>query len=184
MTVLVAYPPWAWDDSLPGERGLAEKARPLTAEQISLTPLPTRMQPDSVLFLWRPASRLSDALYVAARWGFTPKTELVWLKRTANGARAFGMGHVLRGEHETCLVCTMGRPGAPSSRSVRSTFEAYAPSMELPDEFYELVHELYPSHTLYDRVTQRWDQGWLRHTTSKHSVRPPSTPSTRPPARA
>jgi N6-adenosine-specific RNA methylase IME4 len=96
-------------------------------------------------------------------WEFTPKTEIVWIKQTTTGKRAFGMGRIVRGEHEICMVGTRGRPQV-SSRSVRSTFAAPSVPYGKPDEFYSLVHELYPLATWYDRTNKAWNQGWKKFT--------------------
>ncbi len=90
-----------------------------------------------------------EALDVARMWGFTVKTEIVWLKKTAHGNRWFGMGRVLRAEHETCLVATRGRPNI-LSHSVRSTFVTEFEGLsapvgrhsEKPEAFYRAVESL------------------------------------------
>lgn len=104
-------------------------------------PLPS-LADDCTLFLWRVAAMQQEALDVMAAWGFTLKTELVWLKRTCTGQRWFGMGRTVRAEHEVCLVGTRGRP-VTRSRSVRSTFEAVAGRhSEKPAIFYDLIESL------------------------------------------
>jgi N6-adenosine-specific RNA methylase IME4 len=176
MTIFTADPPWKFDDSLPGSRGSSAHLHPLTLEQIKHTELPP-MDPDSVLFLWRPPSRLGDALAVCEAWGFTPKTEGAWVKTTVHGKRAFGMGHILRGEHETYIVAVRGRPEV-ADRSVRSTFSAPQQPFSKPDEFYDIVAKLYPGHTWYDRTARAWHGGWNLHARGKApSVRPPAAPS-------
>lgn len=162
-SVLTADIPWSWDDSLPGDRGAEDNLRvTLTLEQACGVRLPP-LEPDAVCFLWRPASRLADALAVMQAWGFAPKTEVVWVKQTSKGNRAFGMGHIVRGEHETCLIGVRGRPSV-HSRSVRSTFTAPMNPYSKPHEFYSLVHELYPEGTWYDRTSKAWGQGWKKYT--------------------
>jgi N6-adenosine-specific RNA methylase IME4 len=53
-----------------------------------------------------------------------------------------GMGHYVRGSHETCILATRGRFKV-RSRAVRSVFEARrGRHSEKPDEFYALVEEL------------------------------------------
>ena len=171
MTILTADPTWAWNDKLPGERGAAAHLLTQTVEQIAHTELPL-LDPDSVLFLWRPASRLEDALYVCRAWGFEYKTEIVWLKTTVSGKRAFGMGTITRGEHETCIVATRGRPTV-LDHSVRSTFSAQQQPFAKPDEFYDIVARLYQgqtaAHTWYDRTAQQWAAGWRVHQAAKRA---------------
>jgi N6-adenosine-specific RNA methylase IME4 len=165
MTILTADPPWSWGDKLPGERGASAHLLPQTQETLEATPLPP-LEPDSVLFLWRPASRLGDALAVAEAWGFTPKTELVWLKTTTTGKRHMGMGRILRGEHETVLIATRGKP-IVDSRSVRSTFSAPSVPYGKPPEFAGIVESLYPGQTWFDRTAAHWTAGWVLHVAEK-----------------
>jgi N6-adenosine-specific RNA methylase IME4 len=92
-----------------------------------------------------------EALDVASAWGFTVKTELIWLKKTVNGKRWFGMGRITRAEHETCLIATRGRPEM-LNHSIRSTFVTdldvtglSAPigrHSEKPEQFYSIVEQL------------------------------------------
>jgi N6-adenosine-specific RNA methylase IME4 len=141
--VLVADPPWAFGDSLPGEgRGATKHYTVMATDAIERFPLPALAE-NAVLFLWRVAAMQDDALRVCRAWGFTLKTELVWLKRTSRGKRHFGMGRIVRAEHETCLIGTRGRPST-RDRSTRSTFEAaVGRHSEKPDAFYDVVERLY-----------------------------------------
>lgn len=162
LTVMTVDAPWSWNDKLPGGRGADEHMpKSLSTEQIAATRLPP-LTDDAVLFLWRPASRLGDALEVCLAWGFTPKTEIVWIKRTATGKRHFGMGRIVRGEHEICMVATRGKPQVVN-KSVRSTFEAESVPYGKPPEFYALVHELYPHAIWWDRTNKGWSQGWKQY---------------------
>lgn len=141
--VLVADPPWKFNDTLPGNdtRGAADNYRVLSVQEIEEFPLP-EMLPDSTLFLWRVASMQYEALRVMGSWGFELKTELVWLKKTKNGKRWFGMGRTVRAEHETCLIGTRGRP-ITLDLSIRSTFEApVGRHSEKPEEFFRIVERL------------------------------------------
>ncbi len=157
--VLVADPPWRFSDRLPGNgRGAAKHYSTLSQVDILRFPLPPLAR-DAVLFLWRVSSMQAEALDVARVWGFTVKTELVWRKQTATGKRHFGMGRIVRAEHETCLVATRGRI-TPKVRTVRSTFRApVGRHSEKPERFYELVEELFdgPYVELFARRQRR---GW------------------------
>ena len=140
--VLVADPPWQFNDKLPGEtRGAAKQYDVLDLQAIKDFRLPI-LADDAWLFMWRVSSMVEDAYDVCRCWGFTPKTELVWLKRTVNGKRHFGMGRYLRAEHESCIVATRGRV-QPLVRNVRTTFEAaVGRHSEKPLVFYDIVEQL------------------------------------------
>jgi site-specific DNA-methyltransferase (adenine-specific) len=141
-SVLIADPPWKFDDGLPGKRGVRHKYKPLTVQQIIEYPLPP-MHRDAILFLWRVASQQRAALDVAAAWGFEERAELVWNKLTRTGKRHYGMGHFVRMEHEVCLIMVRGRPKILDPNQ-RSTFDAFASGhySRKPDEFYEIVKRM------------------------------------------
>jgi len=140
--VVLADPPWPFRDGLPGPgRGAASHYRTLSIADLCAYPLPP-LEVDCTLFLWRVAAMQQEALEVMAAWGFVPKTEVVWVKRTATGQRWFGMGRTVRAEHEVCLIGTRGRP-VTRDRSVRSTFEAAAGvHSRKPDCFYGVIEAL------------------------------------------
>lgn len=140
--VLVADPPWSFDDELPGEtRGAAKNYKTMSVEEICRFPLPP-MYESSTLFLWRVASMQKEALQVIDAWDFSLKTELVWKKLTVNGKRFFGMGRTVRAEHEVCLVATSGKP-VTLDKSIRSVFEApVGRHSEKPAEFFSIVEKL------------------------------------------
>ncbi len=159
--VLVADPPWLFDDKLPGKGRGAMKYYPcMDTTDLQLFPLPP-MRDDAYLFLWRVAAMPMAALRVCEAWDFVPKTELIWRKQTATGKRWFGMGRHLRAEHETCIVATRGSP-KPLTRSMRSVFDAPALKSQhsaKPDAFYKLVEDfaLGPYIELFARRRRR---GW------------------------
>lgn len=143
-SVVVADPPWRFSDALPGKgRGASAHYPTLSIPEIMRFPLPP-IANNAVLFLWRVASQVPEAYKVCEAWGFTPKTEIVWVKRTETGKRWFGMGRYTRAEHETCIVAVRGKP-ATKSRSIRSTFEAAVPGgrhSAKPEAFFDLVEQL------------------------------------------
>jgi N6-adenosine-specific RNA methylase IME4 len=156
---LVADPPWRFGDSLPGRgRGASKHYECMGVEDIAAFPLP-EMQRDAYLLLWRVAAMPDEALWVCRAWGFAPKSEIVWLKRTRTGKVHFGMGHHVRAAHESCVVAVRGKP-KPLSRSVRSVFEApVGRHSEKPDAFYRLVEELCPGPRV-ELFARRRRPGW------------------------
>jgi N6-adenosine-specific RNA methylase IME4 len=107
-----------------------------------------------------------DALDVCKAWGFTPKSELVWIKTTKTSGPdlgtsklAFGMGHQVRGAHETCIIATRGKC-PPRSRSVRSVF--FAPvgiHSAKPDVFFEIVEAMHEGPYV-ELFARRHRTGW------------------------
>jgi N6-adenosine-specific RNA methylase IME4 len=165
--VIVADPPWPFKDKLPGRtRGAARHYSCMSVEDICRFPLPL-LADDAVLLLWRVAAMQQEALDVIRMWGFKPvKTEIVWLKKSVNGSRWFGMGHILRAEHEICLVGTRGHPQV-LNHSTRTTFmtdftglsAAVGRHSEKPERFYTIIESLFagPYAELFAR---RQRPGW------------------------
>lgn len=166
--VLCADPGWPFDDALPGDtRGAEKNYAVMTIEDIKNFPLPS-LADDCTLFLWRVASMQQEALDVVKAWGFTVKTEIVWLKKTINGRRWFGMGRTVRAEHEICLVATRGRPET-INKSIRSTFTTefdfeglsalVGRHSEKPEAFYQIIEALRTGPYL-ELFARRQRPGW------------------------
>jgi N6-adenosine-specific RNA methylase IME4 len=157
--VLCADPPWQFGDKLPGPGRGAEKHYPcMPVEALESFPLPP-LATDAVLFLWRVASMQDEALRVMKAWGFKLKTEIVWKKLTKTGKRHFGMGRIVRAEHEVCLVGTRGRPEC-LLHNVRSTFEAQVGRHSAkPEVFYDIVESLYAGPYV-ELFARRERAGW------------------------
>ena len=140
---ITADPPWRMKDPLPGPKRGASKFYPtMTIGELCVMPLPP-IADDAHLFLWRLASMQEEALELVRAWGFAPKAEVVWVKKTVNDKRWFGMGRQVRMEHEVCLIATRGRPKV-KSHSIRSVLEARAGAhSEKPEQFYaDIVQKL------------------------------------------
>ena len=171
--VLCADPPWKFRDKLPGDGRGAEKNYPcMTVEELCAFELPP-LAPDCYLFMWRVSSMVEEAYRVVRAWGFTPKSEIVWQKLTANGKPWFGMGRTVRASHETAIIAVRGKP-KPLSMSIRSTFatdeDAFdAPPLSAiarkekhsakPEEFYDLVERLAPGPYV-ELFARRQRPGW------------------------
>lgn len=157
--VLVVDPPWLFGDPLPGKnRGASKNYACLTVEQLCAFELPPT-EPDAFLFLWRVSSQVEEAYRVLRAWGWVPKTEIVWKKKTVRGMRHFGMGRIVRAEHETCIVATRGRPQRKVA-NIRSVIEAPVGAHSAkPEAFYDLVEALAPG-PYFDVFARRKRPGW------------------------
>lgn len=165
---VLADPPWQFGDKLPGpSRGAERNYATLSEDELrgflaaTLARMDLSLAKDATLYLWRVASMQEEALAVMRAWGFVPKAEVVWLKKTSTGKRWFGMGRTVRMEHEVCLI---GKRGSPlvKSKSIRSTFEAkYMRHSGKPDAFYGIVESLSegPYLELFARERR---EGWLQ----------------------
>jgi N6-adenosine-specific RNA methylase IME4 len=163
--VIVADPPWRFSDSLPGEtRGAGKQYATMSAEEIARYPLPP-IADAALLFLWRVSSMQQEALGVARAWGFCVKTELVWVKTSSTGEKLhMGMGRILRGAHETCLVAAFGKYAERVlDKGIRTVLLApVGAHSEKPDEFYDVVERLFegPRCELFARKVR---PGWTQY---------------------
>jgi len=147
--VLIVDPPWSHGDQLPGKkRGAKKHYKCMSLSEIVRMSLPP-IHDDAVLFLWRVSSMVEEAYQVVRAWDFVPKSEIVWNKTVPSDATgekdALGMGHIVRGSHETCIVARRGKLIKPMSKSERTSFRApRTEHSEKPEEFYRIVERLYP----------------------------------------
>lgn len=166
--VLCADPPWMFNDKLPGEgRGAERNYRCMSTYDIQRFPLPP-LADDCVLALWRVAVLQQSALDVVRAWKFTLGGEIVWLKKTTEGRRWFGMGRIVRAEHEICLLARRGR-NITRDHSVRSTFKTdvdfsglsarVGAHSEKPEEFYKIIESLFPG-PYCELFARRHRPGW------------------------
>lgn len=142
--MIVADPPWPMHGGGKCKRGVDKHYKLMSLPDIKqyLVQQGFVIDKSAYLFLWRVTSLQRECYDVIDDWGFTAKTELVWVKKTTKGNRHFGMGHHLRAEHETCVVATKGSPKV-LVKNIRSTFDAkIGRHSEKPDEFFRIVEAL------------------------------------------
>lgn len=175
---VVIDPPWKFNDKLPGKKRGAEKhyktqtveemGKTITSWRLSHTSIPTAFN-----ILWRVASMQREALELVDRLSLVVKSEIVWVKtpkRTGVQASSlpeprlhFGMGRYVRNCHEVALICTPKGSRTPRvlNHSTRSVF--FAPvgeHSEKPQEFYDLVSNLFPGPYL-DLYARKSRPGWI-----------------------
>lgn len=95
---------------------------------------------NAVLFLWAVNCLLPEALQVIEAWGFTYKTNLVWVKP------GIGLGYWTRNRHELLLFATRGQIDLPEPKQrPDSVVEANrARHSQKPNLVYELIETAYP----------------------------------------
>jgi N6-adenosine-specific RNA methylase IME4 len=159
--VLLCDPPWLFSDRLPGGgRGASKHYACLTLEQIKAFPLPP-LADDAALVLWRVAAMVPEAYEVVKAWGFTAKSEIVWVKVRAYGSKQLriGMGRSVRNCHEVAIVATRGRPVRQSASEPSVIFAPRGEHSRKPLAVHRLIERLYPGpyHELFAR---RAVSGW------------------------
>jgi N6-adenosine-specific RNA methylase IME4 len=82
----------------------------MSIDWLSNLPIGDLAAPDAGLALWVYGPMLCEALELVERWGFEYKSDFcTWVKTTANGTPAFGMGYLTRKCTEQVLYATRGR---------------------------------------------------------------------------
>ncbi len=174
--VVVADPAWKFGDKLPGKgRGAEKHYNVMPTEQICMLQLPP-IADDAILFLWRVAGMQEDALAVMHMWGFTLKSEIVWVK-TKDGVviedwepvieeeLAFGMGRYTRHCHEVCLIGTRGRAATKvvKNHAIRSVFFAEREEhSKKPEKFFSLVEKMVDGEGPFlELFARRQRAGWV-----------------------
>ena len=183
--LIMADPPWAFGDKLPGNtRGAARNYDTLTVTQLCNTYKLPPVADDAVLFLWKVAA-IPEWLDVCRAWGFVPKAELVWVKigiplktQYMDGLTtdlvtvpgfpcvqfsklAFGMGRRVRNCHEVCVIAQRGKGLEVADRAIRSVF--FAPLREhsrKPDEAYRIAERMYPTANRVEVFSRQQRPGW------------------------
>jgi N6-adenosine-specific RNA methylase IME4 len=118
--VILADPPWSWRAF--SDKGLARSPQRhypcLPAEAIMALPVAELADPQGCLLaLWATAPMLPQAMATMAAWRFGYVTQAVWVKTTARGSPAMGLGYVLRNAHELLLLGTRGTVAYGPGRS-------------------------------------------------------------------
>ena len=176
-TVLVADPPWGFEDKLRQsavKRGSADNYPTLSIEDIAALPVQTVMASSAVCCLWTPASLLAEGLRLLQAWDFVHKQVWVWIKTTKNRCvlddgtprLAFGMGRLARNASEYILVGVRGdRPGdlygQVQDHSTRNVFFSPAtPHSAKPECVQDALERMLPAAPKLEMFARRNRQGW------------------------
>lgn len=155
---VVADPPWAYDDDLPGG-GRGANAHYDTLHYGSVMGMGPQVQKVTALsahlWLWTTNSFLDESFDVARSWGFDPKTLVTWVKVTDEPEtlpherdepisvnERIGMGHYLRGVTEHCLFATKGNRSTNRNDAPNVVFAERDEHSAKPDKVYRLIESL------------------------------------------
>lgn len=161
--LIYADPPWKYDNSSDSVNGAADKQYPtLTVEEIRDLSDPRGRgvsdlaSPASILYMWTTNAFLSDALGVAAAWGFEYKSNHVWVKDLQ------GTGFWTRARHELLLICTKGDV-IPPHESIRPDSVIQEPARghsQKPESVYEMLEKLYADMPRIELFAREKREGW------------------------
>jgi len=150
--VIYADPPWHYNMKSRG----AENHYPVI-DELELTKLEIPFAKDSILFLWATNAKLKEALTIMASWGFTYKTNLVWVKNK------IGTGFYVRGKHELLLIGRKGDIPTPmeATRPASVIQEDIQEHSKKPDMVYELIESMYPNRKYLELFARQTREGWV-----------------------
>jgi len=111
-TCIYSDPPWKYGNQ--STRASTDNHySTMTIDEICKEPIAELSKDKSILFLWTTASFLPDSFKVLEAWGFTYKSNMVWVKPQ------MGIGNYVRVSHEHLLIATKGgyRPDGKNQMS-------------------------------------------------------------------
>lgn len=151
--VIYADPPWKYEFSETESRSLENHYPQMDLDDICKLPIQTT--DDAILFLWGTSPKLEEALKVMRSWGFTYKTNMVWIKDK------IGMGYYARQRHELLLIGTKGKIGVPDPKD-RPDSVINAPRTEHSEKpgMYEVIERMYPYRKYIELFARNSRKGW------------------------
>ena len=156
--VLYADPPWFYSANHLDDYGPAERHYPtMKIEELCDLPVKDLADDDAVLFLWATSPLLEQAFKVVNAWGFSYKASFVWYKVKHN------YGHYNSVRHELLLLCTRGSCPPDVSTLINSvvTLERSDKHSEKPEEFRQIIDQLYPKGPRVELFARDPVAGWV-----------------------
>lgn len=150
--VILADPPWKYDINTRGSPD--DHYDVMDDESIYNMKIPGAK--DCVLFMWGTAPKLPEALQVIESWGFTYKTNMVWIKDK------IGTGYYFRGKHELLFVAVKGNPLIPeeSDRPESVLIAPRTKHSKKPQEVYEIIERMYPNSKYLELFARNSRKNW------------------------
>lgn len=158
--ILYADPPWHYGDSgvtiSANYGGTKWHYKTMTNEQLVELPIVDLAATNAVLFLWVTSPKLDEVWDIITSWGFEYKTSFVWDKVRHN----FGYYNSVR--HEFLLICGRGSstPDIKKLYDSVQVIERSAKHSEKPEEFRQIIDELYPVGKRIELFARSEYPGW------------------------
>lgn len=162
-SVIVADPPWRYNDKSKHRGGAERHYETMSAEQIAYLPIQNISLPDCALFIWTTWPQLPCALEVIKAWGFKYKTcAFDWVKRNKKSNSFFwGMGHWTRSNTEPCLLAVRGKPSRVDKGVHQVLYEPVSEHSSKPDEaLYRIESLMGMKSTRIELFARRVMPGW------------------------
>jgi len=161
--VVLADPPWRYDNTSARRYAARHYDGDLTVAQIAALPIGDLAAKDAALFLWVTMAHLPDAFAVMEAWGFTYRTTaFTWVKLNRDGTPFMGLGNYTRANAELCLLGLRGKPKRQARDVQQIVLACRREHSRKPDQVYERIMRLFdgPYIELFSR--QAWP-GWATY---------------------
>lgn len=149
-STIIADPPWRFQNATgkvaPEHRRLLRYPT-MELHEIMELPVSRLASAQSHLYLWVPNALLMEGLQVMKSWGFTYKSNLVWMKiRKDGGPDGRGVGFYFRNVTELVLFGVRGsmRTLKPGRTQVNVLATRKREHSRKPDEIYDIVESCSP----------------------------------------
>lgn len=166
-STILADPPWQFQNrtgKMAPEHKRLLRYPTMEIKEIVDLPVSKLAAAQSHLYLWVPNALLKEGLAVMEAWGFTYKTNMVWLKiRKDGGPDGRGVGFYFRNVTELILFGVKGsmRTLQPGRTQVNLLATRKREHSRKPDELYDLIEACSPGPylELFARFQRRgWNQ--------------------------
>lgn len=147
---ICADPPWRFKNRtgrVAPEYKRLKRYETMSVEEICELPVIQHAEPDSHLYLWIPNALISEGLQVMQAWGFTYKTNLVWVKIDSDSyVDLSGVGSYYRNATELLLMGVRGSlKTLPPARSLSNVICAKRQEhSRKPQEAYNHIEKASP----------------------------------------
>jgi N6-adenosine-specific RNA methylase IME4/ParB-like chromosome segregation protein Spo0J len=155
-SVILADPPWEYGATTQTGSAGQHYATMKTSEICEMS-VADHTTENAVLFLWVTNPMVPDGLQVVRAWGFSYKTNIVWVKDKATT----GLGNYLRGKHELLFIATRGSFVPEKAKRPESVI--VAPREEhsrKPGKVFGLIEKLYPGQKYLELFSRSKRNGW------------------------
>ena len=164
-STILADPPWRFQNrtgKVAPEHKRLLRYQTMSFQEIYELPVSQVADTPSHLYLWVPNALLSEGLETMKRWGFTYKTNIVWLKiRKDGGPDGRGVGFYFRNVTELILFGIRGkmRTLQPGRRQVNLIATRKREHSRKPDELYDIIEACSPGPYL-ELFARHTREGW------------------------
>jgi N6-adenosine-specific RNA methylase IME4 len=164
---ILVDPPWRFMNrkgKVAPEHERLNRYQTMSMDEIADLPVGDLAATNSHLYLWCPNALLFEGLSVMKRWGFTYKTNIVWLKvRKDGGPDGRGVGFYFRNVTELLLFGVRGRMRTltPGRRQVNLVATRKREHSRKPDEVYDIIRSCSPGPYL-ELFARHAADGWTQ----------------------